>query len=88
MPLVHRRYPIFNPHQVGSGNIAGNAQVNGPIRSNLELVEFFNAVQVDTASLGGTTSGTYVSTICPVDVGQEYKTVSILIGATAASTRR
>src|ERR1022692_3718325 len=86
MPLVHGRYPVYSAAQVASGNIAGNGLVNGPIRSNLELTEFFGGVQVDTASLGGTTTGVYVSTICPVDVGATYKTVSILIGATAAST--
>src|ERR1035441_7524276 len=85
-PLVHGRYPIYSAAQVASGNIAGNAQANGPIRSNLELTQFFGGVQVDTASLGGTTTGVYVSTICPVDVGATYSTVSILVGATAAST--
>jgi hypothetical protein len=67
MPLVHGRYPVFSARQVAFGNIAGNAQANKPVRTNLELQEFFGGVQVDTASLGGTTTGVYVSTICPVD---------------------
>ena len=86
MPLVHGRYPVYNAALVASGGIAGNAQANRPVRTNLELNEFFGGVQVDTASLGGTTTGVYVSTNCPVDVGGTYSTVSILVGATAAST--
>jgi hypothetical protein len=85
-PLVHGRYPVYSAGQVASGNIAGSLQTNRPVRSNLELTEFFGGTQVDTASLGGTTTGVYVSTICPVDVGCTYSTVSVLIGATAAST--
>jgi hypothetical protein len=86
-PLVHGRYPVYSPAQVAAGGQAGNAQTNGSWRSNLELMMFFGlGAQVDTASLGGTTSGTYVSTICPVDVGAKYSTISILIGATGAST--
>jgi hypothetical protein len=85
-PLVHGRYPVYNPGQVATGTADGNTQANDPIRSNLELYPFFRGVQVDTASLGGTTTGVYVSTICPVDVGAMYSTISVLIGATAAST--
>jgi hypothetical protein len=87
MPLVHGRYPVYNPSQVAAGWQAGTTQAGSPFRSNLELPAFFGqGAQVDTASLGGTTTGVYVSTICPVDVGAKYTTISILIGATAAST--
>jgi hypothetical protein len=86
MPLVLGRYPQYNAAQVHSAGAAGVAESNAPYRSNLELSGFFFGTQVDTASLGGTTTGVYISTIVPVDVGQTYSTVSILIGATAAST--
>lgn len=86
MPLVHGRYPVNNAFQVHTATSAGTTQSNSPIRSNLELTAFFGGVQVDTASLGGATSGAYVSTICPVDIGATYTTISILVGATAAST--
>jgi hypothetical protein len=86
-PLVHGRYPVYSPAQVASGGSAGNGLINGPVRSNLELPVWFGCgAQVDTASLGGTSSGTFVATICPVDVGATYTTISVLIGATGAST--
>jgi HK97 family phage prohead protease len=63
MPLVHGRYPVYAVSQVAAGGSAGNGLINGPIRSNLELTQFFGlGAQVDTASLGGTTSGTFIST--------------------------
>jgi hypothetical protein len=66
MPLVHGRYPVSSAAQVTAGWQAGNAVSNAPYRSNLELTQFFGlGAQVDTASLGGTTTGVYVSTICP-----------------------
>jgi hypothetical protein len=83
-PLVLGRYPVYAAAQVYSGTAPGNAESNAPVRSNLELPGFFFGAQVDTASLGGTTTGVYVSTICPVDVGATYSTISILVGAQAA----
>jgi hypothetical protein len=85
-PLVLGRYPVNAAFQVVTAGTAGNYEPNAPFRSNLELTGFFFGTQVDTASLGGTTTGVYISTICPVDVGATYSTISILIGANAAST--
>ncbi len=55
------------------------------VRSNLEF-GVFSGPAVDTASLGGTTSGVMIAVPVPVDVGMTVTYVSFLVGATAAST--
>ena len=56
-----------------------------PCRSNIEL-PMYSGAMVDTASLGGTTSGVAIAVPVPVDVGMTVTNVSFLVGATAAST--
>jgi hypothetical protein len=79
------RYPQSHALQAFFGATAESSQANLPIRSNLEF-SVYSGPLVDTASLGGTTSGAYVAVPVPVDVGATYSTVSIMVGATAAST--
>src|SRR5208282_1219808 len=83
--LVGARYPLNHAIQSLYGQQAATAQGNVPIRSNLEW-PIYSGAMVDTASLGGTTTGVYVAVPVPVDIGMVVSKVSILIGATGAST--
>ena len=85
MPLNHGRYAIYSPLQALYGQQAGSLESNAPIRSNWEWPVHSGAM-ADTASLGGTTTGVSDAVPVPVDVGQTYSKISVLIGATAAST--
>jgi hypothetical protein len=71
-----------------TANLALRSMVGWPatvVRSNLEF-GIYSGPAVDTASLGGTTSGVMIAVPVPVDVGMTVTYVSVLIGATAAST--
>jgi hypothetical protein len=83
--LVGARYPLNHALQALYGATPATAQGNVPIRSNLEWPVYSGAL-VDTASLGGTTTGVMVAVPVPVDIGSVVSKVSILVGATAAST--
>jgi hypothetical protein len=55
------------------------------VRSNMEF-DIYSGPAVDTASLGGTTTGVMIAVPVPVDVGMVVTYVSYLVGATTAST--
>lgn len=87
--LVGGHYPNYQALQalfgVGNGQGGSSAQSNMPYRTNLEFPIFSGAL-VDTA--GSTVPGTGVlaAVPVPVDPGYTVTKVSIMIGATAAST--
>ena len=83
--LVSSYYPLSQSLRGFLGAQGQSAQANLPVRSNLEWPVYSGAL-VDTASLGGTTTGVFVAVPVPVDVGMEVTKISVLIGATAAST--
>jgi hypothetical protein len=83
--LVSGRYPQSNALQAFFGATAESSQANIPIRSNIEF-PVYSGPLVDTASMGGPTTGVSVAVPVPVDVGATYSKVSVMIGATAAST--
>lgn len=84
--LVSGHYPQNAAFQVLFGNDGASAQSNVPIRSNLELLGVMAGPLVDTAGASIAASGVLAAVPVPVDVGQTITKVSILVGATAAST--
>ena len=85
MPITKGHFPQNAALQAFFGNGGQTAQANLPVRTNLEWPIYSGAL-VDTASLGGTTTGVYVAVPVPVDVGMEVSKISVFIGAGAAGT--
>ena len=83
--LVGGKYPQTQALQSLLGWTFNTQQGNVPIRSNLEWPVYSGAL-VDTASLGGTTTGVMVAVPVPVDQGMVVSKISVLIGAGAAGT--
>ena len=83
--LVGGKYPQTQALQSLLGWTFNTQQGNVPIRSNLEWPIYSGAL-VDTASLGGTTTGVMVAVPVPVDQGMVVSKISVLIGAGAAGT--
>jgi hypothetical protein len=81
--LVSSHYPLSQALQALLGAGGQKAQGNLPIRSNLELPVYSGALADTAASL---TSGVMTAVPVPVDVGMEVSNISVLVGATPAST--
>lgn len=81
MPLVAGKYPNTNWLWKLTGNLASSAQGNVPARSNLE---WFGAGSLVDGALAST--GVAAAVACPVEVGDVITKVTIITGATAAST--
>ena len=83
MPLGRGHYPAFNSLQTFLGQPGNTNLANGPARTNLEFPVYSGALADTAASL---TSGVLTAVPVPVDIGQLITKVSVLVGATAAST--
>ncbi|MGP8180850.1 MAG: hypothetical protein ACLP1E_08745 [Acidimicrobiales bacterium] len=83
--LVSSHYPQNFALDSFLGQARNTVQGNIPVFSNL-MWPVYSGPIVDTASLGGTTSGVMIAVPVPVDLGVTISKVSIIIGATAAST--
>lgn len=83
MPLTRGRYPVSAALQAFLGATAGVSNATSPIRSNCEFPVYSGALADTAASL---TSGVLTAVPVPVDIGQVITKVSVLVGATAAST--
>ena len=83
--LVSGHYPQSAALQALFGAGGSSAQANVPIRSNLEWGVFSGAL-ADTAGASVAASGVAVAVPVPVDVGMTVTKISVLVGATAAST--
>jgi len=83
--LVGGKYPQNSALQSFLGATFNTEQGNVPIRTNLEWPVYSGAL-VDTASMGGATTGIMVAVPIPVDVGMVVSKISFLCGATAAGT--
>lgn len=81
MPLVHGKYPAFSPFNAVLGNLANEAQANIPARHNGEFLGW--STSTDGALAG---SGIACAVAVPVDPGTTITRISIIVGATAAST--
>lgn len=81
MPLVKGHFPTINPFDSILGQPRNAAQSNQPARSNVSYLGF---VPVDTASVLVSGSTTFVAV--PVEVGDTFATISLMVGNTAAST--
>lgn len=79
--LVSGRYPQFSPFQAAFGNLSNETQANVPARSNAEILGFSTSTD---GVLG--TSGVATAVAVPVDPGTVITRLSIIVGATAAST--
>lgn len=80
MPLVRGHYPQSNPTYGLLGNTNNVANPTVPARSNLE----WGLGNPSDGALGGT--GVFAFAAVPVEPGTIITKVSILVGATAAST--
>jgi hypothetical protein len=79
--LVRGRYPVTNPLAKLVG-LAGNAtQANVNVRSNME---WFGLGNITDGALAGT--GVACAVAIPVEVGDTFTKVSLLVGATAEAT--
>lgn len=83
MTLLAGRYPIRNGLWSILGQPVNGAQSSTPVRSNLEYLGLGGGLTDTAASL---VSGVLTAVAVPVDWGQVISTVSVLTGATAAST--
>lgn len=83
--LVGGSYPLGRPLNALFGLAGQSAQANLPIRTNLEWPQFSGPL-VDTAGSGVAASGVMYAVPIPVDVGMLVSKISVLVGATAAST--
>lgn len=81
MPLVRGSYPATNPHWKVSGNLASQTSSNIAARTNAEWLGYGT---ITDSALATTGVGCVVA--CPVEVGDVITSVSIRVGATAAST--
>lgn len=81
--LVSSHYPLSHALQALLGLGGQKAQNNLPVRSNWEFPVFSGAVADTSASLA---TGVMTVVPVPVDVGMEVTNISVIIGATAAST--
>lgn len=81
MPLVNGKYPNTHPLWKLTGNLANVAQANVPARSNLEWFGVGGLVDGALAS-----TGVAAAVACPVEVGDVITKVTVITGATAAST--
>lgn len=82
--LVSSGYPLNGPGlQALLGKGGQKAQTNLPVRSNLEIPVYSGAL-VDTAA--SLVSGVMTVVPVPVDIGMEISNISVLVGATPAST--
>ena len=86
MPITKGHFPQNFPGFAWAGTQGQSAQANLPVRFNTEWSTPYSGALVDTASLGGTTTGVMVAVPCPVDVGMEISKISVLIGAGGAGT--
>lgn len=84
--LTSGHYPQMASLQALVGNVGNVAQANVPVRSNLELMGVFAGPLVDTAGASVAASGVMAAVPVPVDVGMVISKISILVGATGAST--
>jgi hypothetical protein len=82
MPLIRGHYPTQNALQSILGQPANSAQGDLPVRTNLEYTGIGGLL--DTAA--SLVSGVMTAVAVPVDAGQLITKVSVLTGATAAST--
>lgn len=80
--LVSGRYGQLNPWWTVLGQPTNVAQANIPARSNLEYL----GINVLTDAAAALTSGTVTVVPVPVDPGTTITKVSVLVGASAAST--
>ena len=81
MPLVRGKYPVTNSLWKLTGNLANVNQPNVPARSNLEWFSVGNLVDGALAA-----TGIAAAVAVPVEVGDVITKVSLVTGATAAST--
>lgn len=81
MPLVRGMYPATNALWKVTGNAANATQGNLPVRSNAEWLGLGTVTDSALAS-----TGVMCVVACPVEVGDVITTVSIMTGATGAST--
>lgn len=82
--LVSSQYPLNGPGlQALLGKGGQKAQANLPVRSNLEIPTFSGALADTAASL---VSGVMTVVPVPVDIGMEITNISVVVGATPAST--
>lgn len=81
--LVSGHYPLNQALQALLGAGGQAAQGNLPIRSNLEF-PVYSGPMADTA--GALSSGVMTVIPVPVDIGMEITNISVLVGATPAST--
>ena len=86
MPITKGHFPQSASLFAWVGAQGQTAQGNLPPRTNAEWSNPYSGARVDTASLGGTTTGVMVAVPCPVDVGMEISKISVEIGAGAAGT--
>lgn len=80
--LLGGRYPLTYPFYKGVGAVGTAAQGNISVRSNLEY-PFLGPLSDQAAAL---VSGEATLVPVPVEPGDEIATVSVLVGATAASS--
>lgn len=80
--LVGGKYPQHNAIWSILGRPANAIQSNVPVRTNLEYTGIGGLL--DTAA--SLVSGVMTAVMVPVDPGVEFSTISVLTGATAAST--
>lgn len=83
MPLTRGRYPVDAALQSFLGKTAATSNATAPVRSNLEFPVYSGALADTAASL---TSGVLTAVPVPVDIGQVVTKISVLVGATPAST--
>src|SRR4051812_22154778 len=82
MPLVRGRYPLSNAINNVLGRPSNTVDSNRPARTNLEYTGIGGLL--DTAA--SLVSGVMTAVAIPVDHGMDITTISVLTGATAAST--
>lgn len=81
MPLVRGRFHLTNPQWCWLGQPVNGSQANIPYRSNLDYAP--GAVLTDGAALA---TGVATAVAIPVEYGDEINKVTVLVGATPAST--
>jgi hypothetical protein len=81
MPLVKGKYPTNSVVAALLGSTTNATQPNIPARSNLEWPGVGTITDGDIA-----TTGVFTAVAVPVDVGTTISTISVYVGATAAST--
>ena len=82
MPLIRGRYHATNPAWSAVGQPTNASQSDIALRSNVDYLGYSN--QVDQAAALVTTKSTFVPV--PVEVGDTFSTITVISGATAAST--